>query len=135
MCIRDRAVSDTEVDPIDQPDIDITSGDESGAVSFDAVVMVRPVVSIAGYQGLVVALPTLEVGDEEIESHVDRLRATSGELAEVGRPAQDGDQVTIDIHGTRSDSLAPGDDPGLDAEDLLYQAVSYTHLDVYKRQI
>jgi trigger factor len=119
-----RAVSDTEVDPIDQPDIDITSGDESGAVSFDAVVMVRPVVSIAGYQGLVVALPTLEVGDEEIESHVDRLRATSGELAEVGRPAQDGDQVTIDIHGTRSDSLAPGDDPGLDAEDLLYQVGS-----------
>ncbi len=119
-----RAVSDTEVDPIDQPDIDITSGDESGAVSFDAVVMVRPVVSIAGYQGLVVALPTLEVGDEEIDSHLDRLRATSGELAEVGRPAQDGDQVTIDIHGTRTDSLAPGDDPGLDAEDLLYQVGS-----------
>ncbi len=37
-----RAVSDTEVDPIDQPEIDITSGDESGPVSFDAVVEVRP---------------------------------------------------------------------------------------------
>jgi trigger factor len=71
-----RAVTDTEVDPIDQPDIDITSGDESGAVSFDAVVMVRPVVSIAGYQGLVVSLPTLAVSDEEIDSHLDRLRAT-----------------------------------------------------------
>src|SRR5580698_10593972 len=50
-----RAVTDTEVDPIDQPDIDITSGDDAGAVSFDAVVMVRPVVSIPGYQGLVVS--------------------------------------------------------------------------------
>jgi trigger factor len=119
-----RAVSDTEVDPIDQPDIDIISGDESGAVSFDAVVMVRPVVSIAGYQGLVVSLPALEVGEEEIDSHLDRLRATSGELAEVGRPAQDGDQVTIDIHGTRSDSLVSSDAPGLDAEDLLYQVGS-----------
>jgi trigger factor len=122
-----RAVSDTEVDPIDQPDIDVTSGDESGAVSFDAVVMVRPVVSIPGYQGLVVTLPGLEVGDEEIDSHVDRLRATSGELVEVGRPAQDGDQVTIDIHGTRGDSLAAGSasgDDGLDAEDLLYQVGS-----------
>src|SRR5580693_5660216 len=47
-----RAVTDTEVDPIDQPDIDITAGDESGAVSFDAVVLVRPTVGIPGYQGL-----------------------------------------------------------------------------------
>src|SRR5450755_4430071 len=36
-----RAVSDTEVDPIDQPEIDILAGDESGPVSFDAVVLVR----------------------------------------------------------------------------------------------
>jgi trigger factor len=122
-----RAVTDTEVDPIDQPDIDITSGDDAGAVSFDAVVMVRPVVSIPGYQGLVVSLPNLEVADEEIDSHVDRLRATSGELVAVGRPAQDGDQVTIDIHGTRGDSLVAGSasgDDGLDAEDLLYQVGS-----------
>ena len=42
----------------------------------------------------------------------------------MARPAQDGDQVTIDIHGTRSDSLASGDDDGLDAEDLLYEVGS-----------
>ena len=56
--------------------------------------------AIPGYQGLVVTLPDLEVADEEIDAQVDRLRATSGELVEVARPAQDGDQVTIDIHGT-----------------------------------
>ena len=103
-----RAVTDTEVDPIDQPEIDITSGDESGAVSFDAVVLVRPTVAIPGYQGLVVTLPTLEVTDEEVTAQLDRLRATSGELVEVARPARDGDQVTIDIHGTRAG--ATGDD-------------------------
>ena len=37
-----RAVDETEVDPIDQPDIDITAGEESGPVSFEAVVLVRP---------------------------------------------------------------------------------------------
>ena len=46
-----QAVTDTEVDPIDQPEIDITSGDESGPVSFDAVVEVRPTVAIPGYRG------------------------------------------------------------------------------------
>ena len=118
-----QAVSDTEVDPIDQPEIDITSGDESGPVSFDAVVLVRPTVGIPGYQGLVVTLASLDVTEEEITSQIDRLRATSGELVEVSRPAQDGDQVTVDIHGTRADSIG-GDDNDLNAEDFLYEVGS-----------
>jgi trigger factor len=118
-----RAVTDTEVDPIDQPDIDITSGDDAGAVSFDAVVLVRPTVSIPGYAGLVVTLPSLVVPEEEVTAQVDRLRATSGELVEVSRPVQTGDQVTIDIHGTRSGTGAEGDDD-LSAEDYLYEVGS-----------
>jgi len=119
-----RAVTDTEVDPIDQPEIDITSGDEAGAVSFDAVVLVRPTVAIPGYQGLVVTLPSLEVTDEEVTAQIDRLRATAGELVEVSRPAQNGDQVTLDIHGTRQETVAEGDDSDLDAEDYLYEVGS-----------
>ena len=119
-----RAVSDTEVDPIDQPEIDITSEEDAGPVSFDAVVLVRPTVGIPGYRGLVVALPSLEVTDEEVSSQVDRLRATSGELVEVSRPALDGDQVTIDIHGTRSEADDDGDDSDLNAEDFLYEVGS-----------
>jgi trigger factor len=119
-----RAVTDTEVDPIDQPEIDITSGDDAGPVSFEAVVMVRPTVAIPGYQGLVVSLPSLEVTDDEVTSQLDRLRATSGELVEVSRPAQDGDQLTIDIHGTRDQ--VEDIDEDLDAEDFLYQVGSGT---------
>ena len=119
-----RAVTDTEVDPIDQPEIDITSGEESGAVSFDAVVLVRPTVAIPGYQGLVVTLPSLDVTDDEINAQIDRLRATSGELVEVSRPAQDGDRVTIDIHGKRGGGAGGGGDDDLDAEDFLYEVGS-----------
>jgi trigger factor len=126
-----RAVDETEVDPIDQPDIDITAGEESGAVSFEAVVLVRPTVAIPGYGGLVVTMPTLEVTDEEVTAQVDRMRSTSGELVEVTRPVLTGDQVTIDIHGTRPDADADADadggadgdsdDENLTAEDLLYE--------------
>jgi trigger factor len=108
-----KAVSDTEVDPIDQPEIDITAGDESGPVSFDAIVEVRPTVSIPGYQGLVVTLPGLDVPEEEITAQIDRLRATSGELVDVDRPVQKDDQVTIDITGKRikgSDTYGDGAD-------------------------
>src|SRR5579871_6070360 len=94
-----QAVVDTELDPIAQPEIDITGGEESGAVSFDAVVQVRPLVSIPGYDGLQVTLPGLEVKDEEVQQQVDRLRENDAELEVVDRPAIDGDLVTIDLHG------------------------------------
>jgi trigger factor len=119
-----RAVSETEVDPIDQPDIDITAGEESGPLSFEAVVEVRPVVAIPGYGGLVVALPALEVSDEDVTAQIDRLRATSGELVEVSRPVLTGDQVTIDIRGARPAADEDGDDSDLTADDFLYEVGS-----------
>jgi trigger factor len=94
-----RAVVDTELDPIAQPEIDITSGENAGAVSFDAVVQVRPLVSIPGYDGLQVTLPSLGVKDEEVQHQLDRLRENDAELEVVNRPAIDGDLVTIDVHG------------------------------------
>src|SRR5580704_3543990 len=85
-----QAVADTDVDPIAPPDIDIVAGAEQGAVSFDAVVEVRPTVTIPGYAGLVVTLPAIEVTDEEVEAQIDRLREQFGELVPANRPARDG---------------------------------------------
>jgi trigger factor len=95
-----RAVVDTELDPIAQPEIDITSGEDGGAVSFDAVVQIRPLVAIPGYDGLHVTLPGLAVKEEEVQAQIDRLRENDAELQVVDRPAIDGDLVTIDLHGT-----------------------------------
>jgi trigger factor len=113
-----QAVVDTELDPITAPEIDITSGEDGGPVTFDAVVEIRPSVSIAGYQGLEVTLPSVEVTDEDVEAQVKRLREQTGELSTVGRVARDGDYVTVDIHGSRP----AGDD--LHVEDYLYEVGS-----------
>jgi trigger factor len=116
-----RAVLDAELDPIDRPEIDITAGEDGGAVSFDAVVQVRPVVSIPGYNGLVVALPSLAVLDEDVDRQVDRLRENDAELEVVERPAIDSDQVTINLHGT--------DESGAEVvgvDDYLYEVGSGT---------
>ncbi len=116
-----RAVVDSEIDPIASPEIDITAGEESGGVSFDAVVQVRPVVSIPGYDGLQVTLPGLVVSDEDIDGQVDRLRENDAELESVGRPAIDGDLVSIDLHGNdASDAEVVGID------DYLYEVGSGT---------
>ena len=98
-----QAVVDTELDPIAQPEIDITSGEDGGVVTFDAVVQVRPLVGIPGYEGLSVTLPGLAVSEEEMQRQIDRLRENDAELETVGRPAIDGDLVTIDLHGNDSD--------------------------------
>jgi trigger factor len=116
-----RAVVDTELDPIAQPEIDITGGEDSGAVSFDAVVQVRPLVTIPGYDGLQVTLPSLAVKDEEVQSQIDRLRENDAELEVVDRPAIDGDLVTIDLHGNDASGAEV-----VGVDDYLYEVGSGT---------
>lgn len=112
-----QAVEEAEIDTIAAPEIDITSGEEEGPLAFDAVVEVRPRVSIAGYEGLVVTVPSLEVTPEDIEARIDRLREQFAQLSEVDRPARDGDLVTVDVQGVRGGEIAEG----LNADDFVYE--------------
>jgi len=114
-----RAVTDTDLDTIAPPEIDITGGEESGPVSFDAVVQVRPTVTIPGYRALRAVLPGLTVTEEEVTAQVDRLRENDGELLEVSRPAIDKDNVTINIHGKSSAGVEVAG-----ADDYLYEVGS-----------
>jgi trigger factor len=119
-----QALRDHEVDAIAPPEIDITAGQESGPLAFDAVVEVRPQLHLAGYGGLRVEIPDPGVSDEEIDAQVDRLRGNFGELVEVGRPARDGDHLTIDLRGSRDGQ----DVSGLTTDDFLYELGSGTVL-------
>lgn len=111
-----RAVSETEVDVIAPPEIDITTGEEEGPVAFDAVVEIRPRVEVPGYGTLRITVPAPEVTDEEVDAQIERLRSNMGELQSVDRAARDGDQVSIDIAGSVDGEPVPG----LTADDYLY---------------
>ena len=111
-----QALTDNDVDAIDAPHIDITAGEEEGPVAFDAVVEVRPVVTVPGYGGLRVELPRPEVSDEEVDAQVDRMRQVQATFADVDRPAQEGDAVIIDITGTLDGEAQDG----LTADDYSY---------------
>ena len=115
-----KALQEHEVDAIAAPEIDITSGQDTGAVAFDAVVEVRPQVQIGGYANLRVTIPSPNVSDEEIDTHIDRLREQFGELEVVDRPAKDGDHVSIDIKGSQDGEALDG----LSADDYLYEVGS-----------
>jgi trigger factor len=111
-----RAVSESEVDVIAPPEIDITTGEEDGPVAFDAVVEVRPKIDVPGHGSLRVTVPSPEVTDEEVDAQIERLRSNMGELSSVDRAAKGGDQVSIDIAGSVDDEPVPG----LTADDYLY---------------
>jgi trigger factor len=115
-----QAVREHDVDVIAAPEIDITDGEDTGSVSFDAVVEVRPRVSVPGYANLRVTVASPLPTDEEVADQLDRLRAQHGELETVGRPAIDDDFVTIDIAGSQDGEALEG----LTADDYLYQVGS-----------
>lgn len=113
-----QALAEHDIQPIAAPEIDITGGQEEGAVSFDAVVEIMPKISVAGYDGLRVVLPSLEVTDEEVAAQVDRLRDQFGTLQAVSRAARAGDHVSIDRRLSRHDETLQA------TEDELYEVGS-----------
>lgn len=119
-----QALKDTDTDAIAPPEIDIHDGDDGGSVTFDAVVEVRPRVSVPGYGGLQVTVPSPVASDDDVDKQIERMRDQFSSLNPVERPAQDGDHVTIDIQGFRNG----GDVEGLNATDFLYEVGSGTVL-------
>ena len=103
-----QAIADHEVDAIAPPEIDITAGQEDGPVAFDAVVEVRPEVVVGGYDSLRVVIDSPEPTDEEVDERIEHLREQFSTLAEVSRPAVEGDTATIDITGTRDGEPVEG---------------------------
>jgi trigger factor len=111
-----KAVYENDVDVIAPPEIDITGGQAEGDISFDAVVEVRPSVTVSGHDGLRVEIPSPHVTDDDLQERLDSIRGQHAELEAVERAAADDDHVMIDIAGTIDGEPVPG----LTAEDYDY---------------
>ncbi|MDQ1423435.1 MAG: trigger factor [Acidimicrobiaceae bacterium] len=112
-----RAVREHDVDIIATPQVEITGGEDTGPVVFDATVEVRPQVTVPGYAGLRIELPSLDVSDDDIDAPIDSERRRHGDLVDVDRPAVTGDFVTLDMAATRDGEPVAG----LNADDWLYE--------------
>jgi trigger factor len=117
-----RAVADTLVDPIAQPEIAITAGQQEGPLAFTAEVEVRPEIDLVGYRELRVTIPSPQVSDDEVDAQVDRFRETDAVLHDVDRPVVTGDLVVMDLH---VEQIATGAEP-LDLTDYMYPVGSGT---------
>ncbi len=103
-----KAFAEHQVDLISSPEIEITDGTESGPVEFDATVEIRPEITVPGYGGLRIELPSPVADDGDIDEAVEAERRRHGSLQPVDRAAQDGDHVTLDVAATREGEPVAG---------------------------
>lgn len=114
------AIRTNDLDVIATQNVNIKSGEESGPVVLEADVELRPEVTIVGYKGVKVVIPSPEVTDQDVLDQLKRLREQFGELSEVEVPIAEDHQVTIDVRADRAGEHVPN----LDVEDFLYRVGS-----------
>ena len=112
-----KAVIDSDLQPLTLPEIEVTSYEEGGALSFDAVVEVRPEIQLPDFASISVERPGAEVTDEEVSEQLSRLRERFATLEPVARPGRRGDYALIDLKGYQHDRQIDA----ASATDLLYE--------------
>ncbi len=95
-----QALQDNDLQPLAQPEIDVTKLEDNTLFEFTAEVDVRPSIEVPAYDALSVQVDDVTVSDEDVDEQVEALRERFATLSDVERPAQDDDVVTIDLHAT-----------------------------------
>ena len=123
------AVSEHELRPMSQPEIEVTeipstSGELTGQVVFTAEVDVVPSFELPQYgKDTIIEVDPAEVTDEDVQAELDALRGRFASLKPIKRQAKTGDFATIDlvatINGEEIDSVS----------DVSYEIGSGTMLD------
>ncbi|WP_119727745.1 trigger factor [Thermomonospora amylolytica] len=92
-----RAVEESEIFVLGQPEVEITALDDGKEMTFTAEVDIRPKFEVPDYDGIEVTVDEATVTDEEIEETLNTLRERFGSLTAADRPAEEGDFVSIDM--------------------------------------
>ena len=99
----EKALGQTDVQPIDQPEVDIdpASLTEGQAITFTATVPIRPEVELGSYTDYSFGLEKPEVTDEQLEQVIGELREQHATLRPVDdRGAAEADIASVKFAGT-----------------------------------
>ncbi|GAA1902812.1 trigger factor [Streptomyces sodiiphilus] len=109
------AVQEGELNPLGQPEVDITELKDNETLTFTAEVDVRPEIEIPDYSGIEVTVDATEVSEEEVDKAVEQLRERFATTTVVERAAAEGDVVKIDLEArVDGEVLADGVAEGVD---------------------
>ncbi len=111
------ALQANELEPLAQPEIDITKFEDNETLEFTAEVDIRPEIELPDYSGLEVTVDDLAVTDQDVEEQVQALRERFASLTEVERAAADGDFVVMDLVARKDGEVVEG----AEVSDMSYQ--------------
>jgi trigger factor len=95
-----QAVTESDVRPLGQPEIDVTNKVYGEDLVFTAEVDVRPDFALPDLSALKITVDPIKVSDEDVDTELQNLRARFGTLKGVERAAATGDFVSIDLKAT-----------------------------------
>jgi trigger factor len=120
-----KALEDSEIRALGQPDLEITQLDDGQQLAFTAEVDVRPRFELPDLSAISVTVENAEVGPDEVEEYLSDLRERFASLKGVDRPAAEGDYVSIDLSASVGGKLVED----AQASGISYQVGSGTLLD------
>ena len=95
------AVTENNLSPLAQPDVEVTKLEDGDIIEFTAEVDVRPEFELPDFASLEAEVDALDVPDTLVDEQIDVLRNRFGSRETVERPAADGDVVTINLVASR----------------------------------
>ncbi|WP_281185581.1 trigger factor [Staphylococcus schleiferi] len=94
------AVVEADINPVDQPEIEVTQIEKGKPFTFDATVTVEPEVQLGDYKGLEITKQETELTDEELEQTIEqRLEAMADMVIKEDGQVEEGDTVNLDFDG------------------------------------
>jgi trigger factor len=97
-----QALQETNIQPLSQPDIDLSKFVDGEPIEVTAELDVRPELELPDVSSIEVTVEDAEVSDEDVEEQLTALRERFATFAEVDRPVQDGDFLTIDLSAAQN---------------------------------
>ncbi|MFL6002604.1 MAG: trigger factor [Nocardioides sp.] len=102
------ALQTNSLEPLAQPEIEVTKFEDNQALEFTAEVDVKPEIEVPEYVGLEAEVADIEVTDADVDEQVKALRERFASLRDVDRAAADGDFVVLDLKATQDGQPVEG---------------------------
>jgi trigger factor len=101
-----QAVQEQEIQPLSQPEIDLTKFNDGEPIEITAELDVRPPITLPDISTISVEVKDAEVTDADVDEQLESLRERFATFTEVERAVQAGDVLTIDLNAADKDGNA-----------------------------
>jgi len=94
------AITAESLQPLGQPEIEITKLEDNEELVFTAEVDIRPEIELPDFSALTLTVDAIEINDDDVNAELESLQKRFGTLTGVERAAENGDFVSIDLSAT-----------------------------------